>query len=499
MKNTTIRALALASVSALAFPAIGVAQSSRATVQSTINTNIRANGTGAITGTILNTTLNLINTSVVYGPGTTVVGHIPIWNDTAGTNLTDGASTAVLKNSTNAVMALNIDSGLSTAQSSRINFLDRGTPAFMMGLQSDGAFTFYDYTSATNAISLRASDGAATFTAPMTIDVGTAAGPALVLQTSNDTAWPGLWLKNNNHGVNGQVQIFLARPYAPYGAADLDIWQIAEDIDSSSGWYRPFAIEAVDGNTGVIATPLQATRSGLVGINGVALPGVALAVRGTTIGGVGPVLSYNINGVATTGRYAFGAQTAYIEGDTVTNSISSYVNNTRIHTVTTTGFFPAANTTFALGGAGLQWTDVFAQRGNFSGALVATTGTFSGAVSGTTGTFSSAVSGTTGTFSGAVSGAGATFSSGLSATTGTFSSGLTATTGIFTVALYGTTVATSSTIVASLPTCSAPTKGMRHFVTDANASFTAGIGAVVAAGGANNVPVTCDGTNWRIG
>jgi len=36
-------------------------------------------------------------------------------------------------------------------------------------------------------------------------------------------------------------------------------------------------------------------------------------------------------------------------------------------------------------------------------------------------------------------------------------------------------------------------------VTDANATFTAGIGAVVAAGGANNVPVTCDGTSWRIG
>lgn len=53
--------------------------------------------------------------------------------------------------------------------------------------------------------------------------------------------------------------------------------------------------------------------------------------------------------------------------------------------------------------------------------------------------------------------------------------------------------------VASLPAAAAGLKGARHFVTDANATFTAGIGAVVAGGGANNVPVTCDGTNWRIG
>jgi hypothetical protein len=60
-------------------------------------------------------------------------------------------------------------------------------------------------------------------------------------------------------------------------------------------------------------------------------------------------------------------------------------------------------------------------------------------------------------------------------------------------------VKTGAVAVGSLPACAAGTKGARHFVTDANAAFTAGIGAVVAAGGANNVPVTCDGTNWRIG
>lgn len=52
--------------------------------------------------------------------------------------------------------------------------------------------------------------------------------------------------------------------------------------------------------------------------------------------------------------------------------------------------------------------------------------------------------------------------------------------------------------VATLPAAAGLT-GYRGYVTDANATLTAGIGAVVAAGGANVVPVFCDGTNWRIG
>jgi len=57
-----------------------------------------------------------------------------------------------------------------------------------------------------------------------------------------------------------------------------------------------------------------------------------------------------------------------------------------------------------------------------------------------------------------------------------------------------------ATTVGSLGTCNTAAKGTRKFVTDSNAaSFTAGIGAIVAAGGTTNVPVTCDGTNWRIG
>lgn len=60
-------------------------------------------------------------------------------------------------------------------------------------------------------------------------------------------------------------------------------------------------------------------------------------------------------------------------------------------------------------------------------------------------------------------------------------------------------VTTIPTTVGALP-AAAGNKGARMFVTDSNAaSFTAGIGAIVAAGGAVNVPVVSDGTNWRIG
>jgi hypothetical protein len=36
-------------------------------------------------------------------------------------------------------------------------------------------------------------------------------------------------------------------------------------------------------------------------------------------------------------------------------------------------------------------------------------------------------------------------------------------------------------------------------VNNSNAAYTAGIGATVAAGGSNVVPVFCNGTNWVIG
>lgn len=66
--------------------------------------------------------------------------------------------------------------------------------------------------------------------------------------------------------------------------------------------------------------------------------------------------------------------------------------------------------------------------------------------------------------------------------------------------IVGNTLQTGAPIVSGLPTCNSGAKATRSFVTDSNAaSFTAGIGAVVATGGSTNVPVTCDGTNWRIG
>jgi len=61
--------------------------------------------------------------------------------------------------------------------------------------------------------------------------------------------------------------------------------------------------------------------------------------------------------------------------------------------------------------------------------------------------------------------------------------------------LFGKLVITTYT-VATLPTGSV---GSKSFVTDATQTMTAGIGAIVAGGGANKVPVYHDGTNWRIG
>lgn len=54
-------------------------------------------------------------------------------------------------------------------------------------------------------------------------------------------------------------------------------------------------------------------------------------------------------------------------------------------------------------------------------------------------------------------------------------------------------------LVAELPAAQSAYAGMRMAVSNSNAALTAGIGAVVAGGGANIVPVFCDGTNWRIG
>lgn len=53
--------------------------------------------------------------------------------------------------------------------------------------------------------------------------------------------------------------------------------------------------------------------------------------------------------------------------------------------------------------------------------------------------------------------------------------------------------------VANLPVASAAIIGARAAVTDATQTLTAGIGATAAGGGANVVPVFCNGVNWIIG
>jgi hypothetical protein len=61
-----------------------------------------------------------------------------------------------------------------------------------------------------------------------------------------------------------------------------------------------------------------------------------------------------------------------------------------------------------------------------------------------------------------------------------------------------TNITLTGMTVAQLP-AAATSAGMCATVTDSNAALTAGIGAVVATGGSNVVPVFCDGSAWRIG
>lgn len=54
--------------------------------------------------------------------------------------------------------------------------------------------------------------------------------------------------------------------------------------------------------------------------------------------------------------------------------------------------------------------------------------------------------------------------------------------------------------VAQLPAASAGLRGCRAYVTDGSVAYTgANIGTTVAGGGANTVPVFCNGTNWVVG
>ena len=55
---------------------------------------------------------------------------------------------------------------------------------------------------------------------------------------------------------------------------------------------------------------------------------------------------------------------------------------------------------------------------------------------------------------------------------------------------------TVPTTVAALPAAVAGLTGTRAFVTDATVTTFA---SIVVGGSSNDVPVYCDGTNWRIG
>jgi hypothetical protein len=50
--------------------------------------------------------------------------------------------------------------------------------------------------------------------------------------------------------------------------------------------------------------------------------------------------------------------------------------------------------------------------------------------------------------------------------------------------------------VATLPSPTTINAGVRAFVSDATATT---FNSIVAGGGANKLPIFCDGTNWRIG
>lgn len=79
---------------------------------------------------------------------------------------------------------------------------------------------------------------------------------------------------------------------------------------------------------------------------------------------------------------------------------------------------------------------------------------------------------------------------------GGFSVGTTTDPGIGAL-LVNKTYGAVPTVFGSLVTCNAGAKGFRAFITDELAAVA--FNTVATGSGANNVPVFCDGTNWRIG
>ena len=60
-------------------------------------------------------------------------------------------------------------------------------------------------------------------------------------------------------------------------------------------------------------------------------------------------------------------------------------------------------------------------------------------------------------------------------------------------------IKTTALLFSDLPAAATGLTGARSFITDGNIAATGNFAAQVQGGGSNNVPVYCDGTNWRIG
>jgi len=93
----------------------------------------------------------------------------------------------------------------------------------------------------------------------------------------------------------------------------------------------------------------------------------------------------------------------------------------------------------------------------------------------------------------------ATQGAGSVAITGGSVNSVTMTSPTLTTPVINTHVKITALLVAGLTAPATAGAGSRATVSDATQTLTAGIGAVVAGGGANIVPVFSDGTNWRIG
>lgn len=77
--------------------------------------------------------------------------------------------------------------------------------------------------------------------------------------------------------------------------------------------------------------------------------------------------------------------------------------------------------------------------------------------------------------------------------TGTFGGGVSAT------GFSSTSIKTNATTFAALTTCNGANEGYRQSINDGSLAMSGNFGAAAAGGGANHVPVYCDGTSWKIG